>query len=402
MRKLVDIPIKFKETSFFSKAIALYFLLVFCDTFTIGNTTLLKKYAIILVVLFLTQLHKISINVDEVFLLQLAYIFICGISVVYSINFDASLSMFISIAMNVGLVIICSIIPFSKKEIDLFRKSMVFGGLLILLIAVFYAEFSYGGRLTISIIGEGADENTLNGYIIYAFSYFVYNFILGKRRALAITMSMMCLIFVFLTGSRGALVAFLMVLIVSMIIGFINGGEQRRRALTILGGIAIFSCFYETIISFFPDKLAERYSLNYILLNGTTGRSDIWEALLTRLFNDKISVVLFGNGIGTSQYYNDINNLVAHNLFIEIIVGVGVLGLLVYLCLLYFIFKKALKNQQYIEFIALCGLITLSMTLSLVTYKPIFNMFFLIQVSSNLAKNQKNVNPIYLDDCLEK
>ena len=368
-------------------------MLMLCDIFSIAEAgTLLRFYAIGLLMIALFYLRKGSIILDKMFVLQLAYLFICFCSVFYSIDHQTSLSVFITLLLNFGLIIICQSIKFSSYEVETLKKSLVIGGVLVLFASLFFADFSEGDRLTIKILEDSADQNYINGYLMFAFSYFAYNVI---NRSIGKIWNMIPLFLIFLftfaTGSRGALLSLFAVFCLLL---FLKVKDNKKAIIKVLLLILAAVFAFQTILSILPEEVAERFSLSYIEENGTTDRMQIWEALLTRFFDDNILSILFGKGVYASAVYNTYSDHVAHNAFIEVLIGTGVVGLTIYTSLVVSFFQKAWKSENYIFFAAFCGLMIMSMSLSLVTYKPIFNAFIIIEIAYRKYAVQKRDIPL--------
>jgi len=382
--------LKTKEKStFFTKCLGLYFVLMLCDIFSLaGVGTILKFYAIGLLVVSFFYLQKSIIVLDSTFVSQLAYIAMCLFSLFYSISFKASLSALITLLMNYGLVILCQSIKFSEFEVKLLQKSLVCGGILVLIASLFFADFSEGGRLTIKILGDSADQNYLNGYVLFAFSYFVYEVInTSKKKILNFAALFLLLLFVFATGSRGALLAFLAIIAILLLVK-VKGSWKNIIKVSFL--ILILLIALQIILSLLPKEIAIRFSLEYIENTGTTSRTEIWNALLSRFFNDDLFSIMFGKGLSTTPLYNTYDDHVAHNAFLDILIETGFVGLLFYIILVVSMLKKAWKSENYIFFATLCGFIVMSLSLSLTAYKPIFNAFIIIEITYRTFERNKH------------
>lgn len=379
--KTLRLKLKTKEpTTFFTKCLGLYFMLMLCDIFNIaGMGTLLKFYAVALLALAVFYLPKASIVLDKTFILQIAYLIVCLCSIFYSINSQSSLSSFITLLLNFGLVILCQSIEFSSFEVDSLKKSLVWGGVFVLLASLFFADFSEGHRLTILISGEPADQNYINGYLLFAFSYFVYAIInYSKGKVVNAVAVFLVFLFTFATGSRGALLSLFGIFIVLLFIKLKNDKKAIIKAAIIV--VAVLAGL-QVILSVLPREVAIRFSLDYIEENGTSSRTEIWTTLLTRFSKENIWALLFGKGLSTSQFYNTYDDHVAHNAFIEVLIGTGFVGLTIYCLLIFSFLQKAWKSENYILFATLCGFIIMCMSLSLDTYKPIFNAFIIIEIA---------------------
>ena len=389
-----------EKISFFAKCLCVYFALMLCNIFSIaGLGTILKLYAVFLLVISVRYLPQARVRFDTTFVSQIGYLLICFFSLLYSINLDQSLSTVITLAMNFGLVIICQSIRFSPLEVKMLQRSLYLGGILVLISSLFFADFSTANRLTIQIMGDAADQNFINGYLLFAFSYFVYQAINGRKlKVLNIAIVFLFLLFTFATGSRGSLLALLSVVAILLLIKVLN---RKKDILKVLIFVIILLMAFSVILSILPEDVAIRFSQDYIEENGTTSRSEIWTALLTRFFNDDLFSLLFGKGVETAVYYNNYDDHVAHNVFIEVLIGTGFVGLTFYCLIIFSIFKKAWLSKNYIEFAAFFGYMIMCMSLSLTSYKPIFNAIMIIEISyRSFVRSNTNISEIKTEDHL--
>lgn len=363
-------------------------MLMLCNIFNIGGMgTILKFYAIGLLAISIFHLRKATVVLDATFIAQIGYLFMCFISLYYSISFKSSLSALITLAMNLGLVILCQITNFTEHEVNVLKKSLIWSGIIILAASFFFADFSEAGRLTIKILGDSADQNELNGYLLFAFGYFVYEVINSpKHKIFNTSMIFVFLLFVFLTGSRGALLSLLLIATVLLLV---KAKGNKKNIIKVLLFVLVLLIALQIIPSLLPEELAIRFSLDYIEETGTTSRTKIWDALLTRFFKDDTFSILFGKGLSTTVLYNTYDNHVAHNAFIDILIGTGFVGLILYLIVIISLLIKAWKSENYILFATLCGFIVMSLSLSLTAYKPIFNAFIIIEIAYRTFERNK-------------
>ncbi len=368
--------------SVFSLLLSLYFCVMVLDVFKIGGAgTLLKYYAVVLIVAALLTLRKTAITLDKLFFCEALYLYMCFGTLVYSINQSASLSIFISIALNFALIMLCGLVPCSQPEIKMLERSLLLGSALVLIATFVFSDFSDGGRMTISILADTTDPNYLNGYILFAFGFSAYNVVtFGKYKLLNGAFCIAALYFTLMTGSRGALLAEIAMFLLLIVINAIQTKKKLKYIIIISAVSLLCLCLFDYLLLFLPEEVAQRFSAEFIQEEGTSARTEIWTALLGRFFNDNFISILFGHGIGTSAFYNTFDDHVAHNAFIDILVGSGIIGLSVYLAIFVLSLKKAWKSENYFMVAVLVGFIVMSMSLSLITYKPIFNAILYIEV----------------------
>ena len=145
-----------------------------------------------------------------------------------------------------------------------------------------------------------------------------------------------------LTGSRSGIV-----IILAIVIGIIALGENRAKRFIIIFVIGLpIAIIAMKLLS--PD-MAERYlslvDSNAVGAGTTAGRIQGLKDNFSTILNAHI---LFGHGLGTSLEVNVYylgSALYAHNLYIEILQEVGILGFVLFFRYVYFIIDSLRKND---------------------------------------------------------
>lgn len=372
-----------RKPTIFSLLLALYFCLMVFDVFKIGASgTLLKYFALGLIFVAVLSLLRARLILDNLYFWEALYLCLCFGSLLYSINFSASLSIFVSIALNFAMIMLCGLVPCSQDDLNMIRRALVVGSLLVIAVTFAFSDFSDSGRLSVAILQDTADPNYLNGYTFFALGFCAYNLVSSEKyRLLSGVVCVFILYFTLLTGSRGALVAEIAVFLTAIITNALRTNKKMKFIVivSIISAVGLFA--FDYLLTLLPPEVAQRFSAEFIQEESTSSRSEIWVALLGRFFDDSIFSVLFGHGIGTSAFYNTFDNHVAHNAFIDILIGTGIVGLITYITIFVLMLKKAWKSENYFMVAVLAGFIVLSMSLSLITYKPIFNAFLFVEIN---------------------
>ncbi|MGD6870881.1 O-antigen ligase family protein [Sutcliffiella horikoshii] len=171
---------------------------------------------------------------------------------------------------------------------------------------------------------------------LYGMSNIKLNLNLDKRVYLLLIFNLF--LGVFLTFSRGALVA---MIIITIIYFFLNLRKYFKFRYISLVSLAFFSLFFlmETIIDTTVFKsIVEQFIIrieNAIYGDGA-GRYDIWEVAL-ELFAQNLWITIFGIGGNQFTYYS---NHHPHNGYIGTLVESGLVGAILLLILSVFIFTK--------------------------------------------------------------
>ena len=92
---------------------------------------------------------------------------------------------------------------------------------------------------------------------------------------------------------------------------------------------------------------------------------------------------LFGHGYATVVIVNEYNHLVAHNLWLDHLIMVGIIGEIVFLAMQFTYIRAAWKSEDPFFLISYIGYLIMMLTLSPLTYKPIWNCMTMIMIMSN-------------------
>ncbi len=157
-----------------------------------------------------------------------------------------------------------------------------------------------------------------------------------------------CLVSLFLTVSRGGLVALVAVLFA----GIAVAGERRKAALALVAVAALGGVIYFAAVA--PPEARDRI----VQSDGGTGREDIWKVGWRMVEANPVLGVGAGNFPITSVHYllepgailrADFivdDPKVAHNTYLEVLAELGVVGLALFLCILGYALVTALKAAQ--------------------------------------------------------
>lgn len=130
---------------------------------------------------------------------------------------------------------------------------------------------------------------------------------------------------------------------------------------------------------------------------GSTGERKYFIELGWSLFQDK---PLFGYGLATFRFLNSFG-LYSHNNYIELLVGVGLIGTLIFYSMYFFLFKIIFKmKDQYLKILfSFFLMMSLSIQFALVTYGSkmlLFTLLFILvateQENIKYVKENKKIN----------
>lgn len=358
--------------------IGFYFLLAATDSFRIGTIgSLLKIAAFLPLLLLLFDVSSLKIRFSPLLILHLLYWLLTLFSLFYTVSADRTLASAKTLTLNLLLVFsLGALLEYRVSEIQLMKKCLLLGGWITILLMFIFSDFSVQGRMTLLLGQDSQDQNYINGYFLYAFSHHCSELLLKKKK-IQIIPTAVILATVLLTGSRGALIAFAAVLFAHVCILFSNSKHRFRNILLVALLIVLIFIIFDYILDQMPEQVAQRYSWDYIAEKGSTGRTKIWNFLLHHYSNSSIPRMLFGHGYGSTPLINTLNNRVAHNLYLDNLITLGIMGLLLQLLLQGTVLLILFRSKERILFCAYIGMICMSLSMSLTSYKPIWNIILL-------------------------
>lgn len=230
------------------------------------------------------------------------------------------------------------------------------------------------GRRTIMINGSSLDPNIVAATIILGLHIATNYFLTKSNKMLKLLyggIALFMLYGILLTGSRGALIAF----IASFALKFFLEGKMdshvRKKALYLML-FAVIAFYAMTAI--LPDDLMEtRFSEKTILgLNereeGSHNRYDIWLAAAKLFCKSPIW------GVGCGNFINSIGlvyfrQCAAHNLYVLQLIEGGILGFTLLFKYIKSIWKSLMKHRDYLTLSILAATLFMSLSLDAIPYK---------------------------------
>jgi len=206
------------------------------------------------------------------------------------------------------------------------------------------------------LIGVGVDPNelaiSLVGASAIGLGLATSRALSSRWRLVGAVGTVLCLIFVVLTVSRTGLLG----LLVAIALGVLFAGRSRRAPLLLVSLLAITSMtFY--VVAVAPQQARKRITAS----DGGSGRDDIWKVGLRMVQANPVKGVGLGNFRLTSiDYLLEPGHIkrddfildrpkVAHNIYLETLAELGVIGLVLFLSIIGFTLRCALKAARLFE-----------------------------------------------------
>ena len=302
-------------------------------TFVQGLNNISNAIAAVFIFLVATKMliEKRKVIFNSFLLIYLFFIIICIISYFYAIDqMTALISIRSLILYFIFIVFLINYIDNYDKLIillDFFIYAGLFAAIYLFINSDIYSVKRLGGLL-------GAVNRI--GIIIGISALFSIYFILFQKKYLYLLPAMVCVVMVLATGSRVALV--LVVLGSSLLFYFNNKNSFKGRIKSITLGILLLFLFYYLLfnVPYFYQIAGVRVEnmLKFIRAEQVDDSSII---IRTYMFRYGLELLkespLIGYGIGNYRILlgKDIGLITyAHNNYIELLVGVGILGAVIY------------------------------------------------------------------------
>jgi len=292
----------------------------------VSYATIVATITSLLVLIYLLFKPKL-LRLTKTAFTWVAFFLWAGLSIYWSIDRSSSIYNYIFISKHLFfLLIICSY-PFCYSEKRVIRHAIILSGIL-LSATVFFTTFKVGGittfvRATISNGYYKADPNQLASTLLLPISFLIVDFAeMKKFNILDFIAAIILFATLVYTGSRGAFVALLAVMI-TLIISYLKYPKRKKAILALVFSLSILAL----VISLLNPKLLTRFAKINELDRYSANRLPIWKDSFN-LWKEK---PLAGYGFGTFKTVPIMKAKgikTAHNIFIQALVEGGIISFL--------------------------------------------------------------------------
>lgn len=349
------------------------------------GVSLSRVIILIPIVGFFLYLNKVKIKLDAILIISVLYFAMNLLSYFYTVDSATTIQRIATIGSNLGVILLLSTLSYNEKELKLLIKSIIYSGWMTILIIIFFQDVnSIEGRMTVSINGVYQDPNYLNGFLLIPIIYYLNDYLNNKRKKSLISLCIFisCVI---MTGSRGGLIAVILSSVILLIVWMIN----NKNKLSTIVSLLIMSFFSGVVIylsmKLLPENLMDRFSYSAVVESGGSGRIGIWNQIIGDFNELNIFNKLFGNGAGTVTYFT--NGYAGHNIWLDSLIELGILGSIVLFVFYLTILIISLKNKLLILALSFIGYMVMGMSMSLFSFKPIWSLILLILIINNYKRN---------------
>lgn len=276
-----------------------------------------------------------------------------GISFIWSIHYVRTLIEFLQLTLAAVVLYISSRLDEEGRGKTISVVGLVSS--LIALLGILEYIFVKTGRITSTFV----NPNPFGTYLLILFLFY-WGYSLREKKLFLNIISVVYLVALFLTGSRGAYLS-LIVAIPFLFIGLSKSGIKKSflKSVLIFSGSLAITWLVMYIAPIVQESLGLDISLLDSLLrsgsleNSSTGRFEFWKTAI-RIFAER---PLTGFGLGTffQSYFigyggNQWYSRFAHNHYLQILAELGIVGLILFLAFILsslLAFWRIYRSREY-------------------------------------------------------
>ena len=314
------------------------------------------------------------------------------LSLFWSVNSEESGDTAFAYFTFLLLMLAISTQNYNEGEILYLKRCLHWSSRISVIVTWLFASFS-DGRLLIESDIMAEDPNYLCAYFYFGISCCMENYFCQKGRNTKIKNIIELLFYlftIFFTGSRGGLLGGM---IVAGIVFFRSSGASSKKSIiskVLLVGMLVL--LVPIIGSLVDSDVMQRFSKENLFETDGSGRFDIWEDAINAFSSYDMQSMLIGKGMGASREVAKMFNFsrvnVMHNVFLENLIGIGLIGTFLYLWNVLTFYRQSRKSHFAMS--VFVGMIVLSLSTSILYLKPSWNSMFFVVCASMAIKRKTN------------
>lgn len=380
--------------SLYCRWLGIYMFCAIFGAMNIGGLgSLLKLIAFVPVAIWLFGSHRVFFNAE--IKASIFFVVWCGLSTFWSIDTGDSVIRTITQVSFLLLLFSASAYDYSDYELDYLRRCLIWSSRITAIIVLLTGSYAQSRLVLSGIITE--NPNYICAYFLFAVSGAAINLMSGDKSKISKIISVIELIIylyiTFATGSRGGLFA----VVAPVIITILFYSENKNIDISMFARKTVIIIFIVVamgiVMSYMPSEIVNRFTAEAIKTSNGTGRYDLWEDSISAFKDSNIIRQLVGYGTATARditylFHFRIHNVI-HNIFVESLIEIGVIGLLLYICHIASFFICAIRRREVFSYSIMLGMIVISVSSSLYAFKPYWNiMLFILCLKNRMSENR--------------
>lgn len=303
-----------------------------------------------------------------------------------------SLTLTIGHIQNAALMFCITLRKYNSRELAWLEYVQIMLLAIVDFLVLFMGEsFDQGDRMTLVLFGSEVDPNYLCGFFVLPMAAALKNIFENKSvfvKIICLTLLLAGVYAIFLTGSRGGLLAAVAAIAVSI---FLYAGNWKRFIVIAAAAAMIGLVFWTIVLPLLPEDVAERFSFTAVVESRGTYRVDIWLSILDEVKNSTWQLFT-GRGLEAQHRMivdGELSEVVAHNHLIQTIYNQGIPGLIVFVLMMGASILRNIRKRKYVA-AAMAGILVLSVSLTFNTsVKPYWNLIMYAALAFPAAGNIK-------------
>lgn len=301
--------------------------------------------------------------------------------------------------VQIALLCVIEFVPVERLNIDFVKKMLMIGGFVASSIIILFptgSGFTADGRRTVMLLGSVLDPNVVASIILLGVHVAISSFFQRQKGTRYLLITVWQMAGVLMTGSRGALIAFVIGFGVELFLNLSRKGERKKAIVLVVASVVAVM----VLLAVLPENLLlMRFSKDTILgLNefrsGAHNRYTIWLNAIQLIKKKPI----FGYGCGNffSAIATVYRQCASHNLYILLIVEGGIIGLLFFLTYVGRLIKSLFKYNDFSTISMLVTVMVMAISLDSITYK----YFWISLIVARLMIRQHEYRELQEADCV--
>lgn len=373
-----------QPVSLYVMSLALYFSLLILGAMNIGSFGSLLRYIGFIPAFFgiIRIIRTKQLLVTDLTKFVLLFAIWAAISTVWSLDSSSSISTSISYITFFLLVLSAIGQTYNEKEIYVLKNSLIWASRISMLASLLFGSYTNGRLVFSGVIDE--DPNYLCGYYFFSLANAIVVLCseesLKKKIVAAVELFLIAYLII-ATGSRGgAFGAIACALIVLIMLQIRDRGSLKVifRPIIIILAISIASGF---LVSISSSDMLTRFSAETIAESNGTNRYDIWRGTINAFIQSNIIRELVGYGAGTAKAVGRLFGFttnVTHNAFLQVLIELGLVGFFFYIIYIFRLAFFSIRSKEIFSSGVVVGMIVLSLSTSILTFKPYWNILIFI------------------------
>lgn len=382
---------KYSADYLFSIVVGIYLVSLPFGALNLGGFGSALKY-IGLVVAICWLLFSRKFSISKIIYFELMLIFVFFVSTIYSIDIEATFSRNLTNFFFIILLVSISGINVNSRNSKIMINSAIWASRITAIFVLIFGDIYGDGRISLSNMFL-EDPNYLTAYFLFGYVY-AYNNIMKPnkiiRKVLSLLEIILYILIILATGSRGGFISYVVVTIVMFVLSDKFKISNMFKSIIF---VLLLLIILQLAGNFISNDVLYRFTLKSMIESQGTGRIQLLIDAITIFFKSNVFRIMFGYGTGTMGiiYTNfGYSYAVAHNIFVEILLENGLIGFIMYVFVIFQLIYTSFKFKNRQVFFILIGMIILSLSTSLSTFKPYWNVIFIIVYMEKINKSMTN------------